>query len=221
MQPIPLWKLPFVARKNVFRQMDPDDVFNLSMTSMKSKLIIMKLHKLPPANFSWHIGRHQGNFWNGTCVVSIVEDEMNLYICFVDPNINGIKVFVEDLREGKSFVEKYLTSILFDPNGKQVVPQIVNRIYNTKAFYQSQKKRRDNKTMWRLLSRKNKAGFKKIMEKNRVAQTKQMQDGLTKYRRPSETSQFWITAEGWNLREGLQTTGFVQNIFFKLCKKSG
>ncbi|CAL2048224.1 unnamed protein product [Caenorhabditis brenneri] len=106
--------------------------------------------------------------------------------------------------------EKYdLTSILFDPTGEQVVPQIVNRIHNTEAFYQSQKKRGDNKTMWRLLSREKKAGLKKIIGKIWAAQTKQMQDGLIKYRRPSETSRFWRTVEGWNLREGLQTAVFV------------
>ncbi|CAL2027876.1 unnamed protein product [Caenorhabditis brenneri] len=102
MDPFMFWGLPFLARKNVFRQMNPNDVFNLSMTSMKSKLFIMTYHKLPPANFSWHIGRDQGNFWNGTCAVWRVEDEMQLYIRFVDPNINGINVFVQDLREGES-----------------------------------------------------------------------------------------------------------------------
>ncbi|CAL2034547.1 unnamed protein product [Caenorhabditis brenneri] len=107
------------------------------------------------------------------------------------------------------YKEYDLTSILFNPDGEQMVPQIVNRIYNTEAFYQSQKKRGDNKTMWRLLSKEKKAGLRKIMEKIRAAQTKQMQDGLIRYRRPSETSPFWRTVEGWNLRKGLETTGFV------------
>ncbi|CAL2052144.1 unnamed protein product [Caenorhabditis brenneri] len=111
MQSLPLWKLPFLARENFFRQMGLNDVFNLSMTSMKSKLVIMTFHKLPPARLQWYLGGHTVNYWNGTCAVRRVEDRVILNVRFARPWEGPISVYVEDLREGEYLKNPSLSNV--------------------------------------------------------------------------------------------------------------